>query len=94
MIKQDCVFKNEIIENMKDLKHLRIIFSSSESIKKAQKIKKKKQQQQQQTNNQITKQTMPCTGSGVARKIKQTVDCQLDLFDKVEMPVLLYGCKV
>lgn len=40
MIKQDCVFKNEIIENIKDLKHLRIIFSSSESIKKAQKIKK------------------------------------------------------
>lgn len=33
-------------------------------------------------------------GSGVTRKIKQTVDCQLDLFDKVEMPVLLYGCKV
>lgn len=33
----------------------------------------------------------------VIRKIRQfnlPVDCQLDLFDKVVMPVLLYGCEV
>lgn len=90
MIKQHCVFKNEIIENIKDLKHLRIIQVQSLS-KSPKKFKKTKQQQ---TNKQTTKQTRPCMGSGVTRKIKQTVDCQLDLFDKVEMPVLLYGCKV
>ena len=34
---------------------------------------------------------------GVIRKIRQfnlPVECQLDLFDKVVMPVLLYGCEV
>lgn len=88
MIKQHCVFKNEMIENIKDLKHLRIIFQVQSLSKSPKKIKNKTKQQQ--TN----KQTRPCMGSGVTRKIKQTVDCQLDLFDKVEMPVLLYGCKV
>lgn len=74
MIKQDCVFKNEIIENMKDLKHLRIIFSSSESIKKAQKIKKKtattttNKQSNNKTNNAMY---------GVRGRLKNKANCRL-----------------
>ena len=34
---------------------------------------------------------------GVIRKIRQfnlPIDCQLDLFDKIVIPVLLYGCEI
>lgn len=69
MIKQDCVFKNEIIENIKDLKHLRIIFQVQSLSKKPQKLKKK---QQQQTNNKTNKAMY-----GVRGHQKNKANCRL-----------------
>lgn len=52
MIKQDCVFKNEIIENIKDLKHLRTIFQVQSPSKKPKKLKKKTTTTNKQQNKQ------------------------------------------
>lgn len=71
MIKQHCVFKNEMIENIKDLKHLRIIFQVQSLSKSPKKLKNKTKQQQ--TN----KQTRPCMGSGVRGHQKNKANCRL-----------------
>lgn len=82
MIKREFYFRNEIIENVKEFKYLGIVFSRSGSFRKAK--------------THLCEQAQKAM-YGVIRKIRQLnlpVECQLDLFDKVVMPVLLYGCEV
>lgn len=67
---------------MREFKYLGIVFSRSRSFRKAKTL--------------LCEQAQKAM-YGVIRKIRQfnlPVDCQLDLFDKVVMPVLLYGCEV
>lgn len=70
------------IENVKDFKYLGIIFSRAGSFAKAKK--------------HLCEQAQKAMYS-VIRKIRQfnlPVDCQFDLFDKIVIPVLLYGCEI
>lgn len=82
IIKREFYFRNEIIENVKDFKYIGIIFSRLWSFKRA--------------NTHLCEQAKKAM-YGVIRKIRHfnlPFDCQLDLFEKVVMPVLLYGCEV
>lgn len=70
------------IENVKDFKYLGIIFSRTGSFAKAKK--------------HLCEQAQKAM-YGVIKKIRQfnlPVDCQFDLFDKIVVPVLLYGCEI
>ena len=71
-------FHDKVIESVKEYKYLGILFSRSGSFCKAKK--------------QVQKAMY-----GVIRKIRQfnlPLECQLDLFDKIVVPVLLYGCEI
>ena len=75
-------FHDNVIESVKEFKYLGIIFSRSGSFCKA---KKHLYEQAQKAMY------------GVIRKIRQfnlPLECQLDLFDKIVVPVLLYGCEI
>lgn len=63
---------------MKEFKYLGIVFSRSRSFRKAK--------------THLCEQAQKAM-YGVIRKIRQ-FNLPLDLFDKVVMPVLLYGCEV
>lgn len=70
------------IENVKDFKYLGIIVSRTGSFPKAKK--------------HLCEQAQKAIYS-VIRKIRQfnlPVDCQFELFDKIVVPVLLYGCEI
>ena len=77
--KLSCPFS---FQSVKEFKYLGIIFSRSGSFCKA---KKHLYEQAQKAMY------------GVIRKIRQfnlPLECQLDLFDKIVVPVLLYGCEI
>lgn len=89
MIKQDCVFKNKMIENIKDLKHLRIIFFKFRVYQNSKKKKQKKKTKQTTT----TKQTKPCMGSGVIRKINKLSTVSLIFSIKLKCQYYYMGLK-
>ena len=82
MLKKEFLFNNIVLENVKEFKYLGIVFSRSGSFCKAKK--------------HLCEQAQKAM-YGVIRKIRQfnlPIDCQLDLFDKIVIPVLLYGCEI
>lgn len=75
-------YKGEVIENVKEFKYLGIVLSRTGSFIKAKK--------------HLCEQAQKAM-YGVIRKIRNfnlPVNCQFDLFDKVVLPVLLYGCEI
>ena len=82
LAKRHFYYNKSIIENVKEFKYLGIVFSRSGSFCKAKK--------------QLCEQAQKAM-YGVIRKIRQfnlPISCQFDLFDKVMLPVLIYGCEV
>lgn len=82
MCKRVFYFNDRVLEIVKEFKYLGIIFSRTGSFLKAKK----------HLCDQAQKAMY-----GVIRKIRQfnlPVTCQLELFDKMVVPVLLYGCEV
>lgn len=82
LAKRHFYYNESIIENVKEFKYLGIVFSRSGSFCKAKK--------------HLCEQAQKAM-YGVIRKIRQfnlPISCQFDLFDKVVLPVLIYGCEV
>ena len=82
MLKTKFYYNNQIVENVKEFKYLGVVFSRTGSFSK--------------TKKHLCEQAQKAM-YGIIRKIRQfklPVDCQLDLFDKVVVPVLLYGSEV
>lgn len=80
--KKTFYYKGEIIENVKEFKYLGIVLSRTGSFSKAKK--------------HLCEQAQKAM-YGVIRKIRNfnlPLNCQFDLFDKVVLPVLLYGCEI
>lgn len=81
--KQPFRFKDEVIEIVKELNYLGILFSRLGSFCKAKKIF-------------VTRHKKPCTA--ILEKYDHIYnlpfDCQLDLFNIVVTPVLLYRCEI
>lgn len=78
-------FSNKVIEIVKEFNYLGILFSRLGSFCNAKKP------------IFVTKHKKPCMYGIIIRKIRLynlPFDCQLDLFDKVVTPVLLYGCEI
>ena len=75
-------YNNNVIEIVKDFNYLGIIFSRSGSFCKAKK--------------HLATQAQKAM-YGVIKKIRLydlSIECQLDLFDKIVVPVLLYACEI
>lgn len=82
LIKKEFHYNNNGIENVKEFKYLGIILTRGGTFCKAKK--------------HLSEQAQKAM-YGVIRKIRQfdlSVECQLDLFDKIVVPVLLYGCEI
>ena len=82
MLKRKFYYDNLVIENVKEFKYLGVVFSRSGSFCK--------------TKKHLYEQAQKAM-YGIIRKIRQfklPVDCQFDLFDRVVVPVLLYGSEV
>ena len=80
--KELFTYKNSVIENVKDFCYLGILLSRSGKYTRAK----------ARFSEQATKALY-----GVIRKLRHfnlPIDCQLDLFDKVIQPVLLYSCEI
>jgi hypothetical protein len=75
-------YNGNIIENVKEFKYLGLLFSRSGSFCKAKKHLREQAQKAMY---------------GVIRKIRKSnlpIKCQLHLFDKVILPVMIYGCEI
>ena len=82
MIKRNFYYNEIIIENVKEFKYLGVMFSRTGSFCK--------------TKKHLCEQAQKAM-YGIIKKIRLynlPIDCQLDLFDKVVTPVLIYGCEV
>ena len=82
MLKRKFYYNTPNIENVKEFKYLGIVLSRTGSYCKAKK--------------HLCEQAQKAM-YGVIRKIRQfnlPIECQLDLFDKVVTPILLYGCEI
>ena len=80
MLKTKFYYNNLVIESVRDFKYLGVVFSRTGSFCKT---KKKHLCEQAQT-----------AMYGIIKKIREfnlPLECQFDLFDKVVVPVLLYG---
>ena len=81
MLKKEFLFNNIVLENVKEFKYLGIVFSRSGSFCKAKK--------------HLCEQAQKAM-YGVIRKIRQfnlPIDCQLDIFVKFVIPVIIWMCK-
>ncbi|XP_056016752.1 uncharacterized protein LOC130053469 [Ostrea edulis] len=82
LMKRQFYYNGGVIENVKEFKYLGIIFSRSGSFCKAKK--------------HLCEQAQKAM-YGIIRKIRLfdlPISCQFDLFDKVVLPVLIYGCEI
>ena len=82
MLKTKFYYNNQVIESVRDFKYLGVVFSRSGSFCKT---KKHLYEQAQKAMYGIIKKI---------REFNLPLECQLDLFDKVVVPVLLYGSEV
>ena len=82
MLKNKFYYDDFVIENVKEFKYLGVVFSRTGSFCK--------------TKKHLYEQAQKAM-YGIIRKIREfklPVECQFDLFDKVVVPVLLYGSEV
>lgn len=89
MSKNVSHYNDVTIENIKDFKYLGIVFFLFFSRSRSFLLK--------QNNKIYLCEQAQYPMYGAIRKIRQfnlPLDCQIDLFDKIAAPVLLYGCEI